>query len=120
VRNSKGTVVWVLVSVVLAVTALGVAVLGFGLDERTSPVIITVFAMFSALLPSVLALLKVDQVHQDVANGHLSERVTEATEKAIENKGVLTREGPVVAAQLATIQALLEKHNQGKDGIPDG
>jgi hypothetical protein len=106
------SLLWVLVSIVLGIVALGVAVIGFGLDESTSPIIVTILGIFSASIPSILALVKVSQVHTELTNGNLKANVQEATENAIENKQVLTRDGPVVAAQLATIETLLQERKK--------
>jgi hypothetical protein len=104
----KSTILWVIVTIIGAVAAVTIAGIAFGLDEKTTPIVVTVLGIAASVLPSVLALIKVDQVHTEVTNGNMERKILAGAEKAIENKEVLTRDGPVVSTQLAAIQHLLE------------
>jgi hypothetical protein len=74
----KGAIIWAVVSLGLGALGLGIGALKYGVDESTSPIIVTILTVLSATLPSILALLKVDNVQAKMENGAMTAKVAEA------------------------------------------
>lgn len=106
--NGKGKApLYALVATALFVTAAVVLVL-FADPENQSTVV--VIGMIVSTLPSLVASFFAERASRDVRNGVLTEKVREGTVQAIQEEGVLVRNGPVVSTELAALSALLRQN----------
>jgi hypothetical protein len=90
---------------------VGLAVSGGGLNSNATPIVVSMLAIVSSTVPSILALVKVESVHNDLKNGLLVDKAQEGAEKAIISQNVVTRDGPTVAATLAALSQVLQSNN---------
>jgi hypothetical protein len=65
-------------------------------------------ALAISTLPSLVGSLFAERASRDIRNGVVVEQTRQGAAQAIEEKGVVVRQGPVVNAQIAALHALVE------------
>jgi hypothetical protein len=104
----------ILGAVVALVGTVGAVIVGVslstGIGSDTTPILAGLLAIVGSTVPSILSLVKVEQVSNDIRNGVVTEKAKEGAKQALVEHGVVTRDGPVVAAQLAALQQTLESN----------
>lgn len=78
-RGKTVTIVAATVSLIFFVTALifGLSIAG-RLDSRSVPLVTALLALIGTTVPSILALYKSEQNHQELMNGVIIDKVTDA------------------------------------------
>ena len=66
---------------VVAAMIVGVAFSPGGFSTATTPVVVSILGICASTVPSVLALLKADEVHKDMHNGVITDKVREALDE---------------------------------------
>lgn len=99
--------------VLLIVTILGAvatfSLTGDGLTEnQRNLAFITILGLVGNAVPSILALLKSEATQNDIRNGVVIDKV----KQAIDEKQVVTRDGPAVNLGMAALAKLLEQNMQ--------
>lgn len=99
-------------AVVMLLAGAGVVVSGNGGKNDGSLLV----GLVVTTIPSLIAAGYAERTSRDVRNGTVTEKARQGTRKAIEEAGVVTRDGPVVeaaltsqAASTAALTALLER-----------
>lgn len=64
-------------------------------------------ALVVANLPTLVAAIASEQAARDIRNGTVSRKAKEGAMQAIDESGVMLRDGPVANAQLAALNATL-------------
>jgi hypothetical protein len=103
-------------AVVAVIATTGAVIVGVafssGMSSDTTPILAGLLAIVGSTVPSILSLVKVEQVSNDIRNGVVTEKARQGAEQAIENKGVVTRGGPVVLAEIDALKALVQTNNE--------
>lgn len=104
-RISVTTIVLAVVSLALIAAGLffGLAVTNH-LDSESTPILTVVLGFLATTITSIIALGKVDSISHDLRNGLIENKVG----NAIDNKQVITRDGPAVTTTMAALIKLLE------------
>jgi hypothetical protein len=90
---------------------VGTAISG-GIDSNSTPILAGFLAVIGSTVPSVLALIKVESVSNDIRDGVVEEKVRLGTTKAIEETMVVTRNGPAVMAEIEALRSIVASNNQ--------
>jgi hypothetical protein len=110
------------ISIIAAVSLVGLAIVALifvHLDDRTTPVFLSVIGLIVTTVPSLIAAAYAERVSKDVRNGVVEDKVRTATKDALAEHGVVTRDGPFVAASTeALLRLLQETHDRAQDGSP--
>jgi hypothetical protein len=102
-------------AIVAMLATLGAVIVGVtvaGTDSFNAPILAGFLAIVGSTVPSVLALIKVESVSNDIRNGVVVDKAREGAEQAIENKQVVTRNGPAVLAEIDALKALVQSNNE--------
>lgn len=96
-----------LVSLIAIAAGLLIALVGSGadLDERTTPLVLTVLGFIGTITTSLVTLLYSQKTNQAVQGGALVEQTKQGTHEALREANIVTRDGPTVTAQLAALDA---------------
>jgi hypothetical protein len=110
---------------VVAIIAMAAAVIvgvafSSGMNSDTTPILAGLLAIVGSTVPSILSLVKVNQVSNDIRNGVVTEKAREGAEQAIDNKNVITRNGPVVMAEVEALRALVATNNRILEHLVQG
>ena len=109
--KSRLTIVGAVVGIIL-VLITGIVILA-GTGENISAgakqvIITTLLANVFTVIPAILALSKTEQVHHDLKNGLIEDKVS----NALESHGVVTRDGPAVDLTMRALTTLLEQNQR--------
>lgn len=96
---------------------IGIGFVGHGYDNSTTPIIATVVGMIGTTVPAMLALLKVEQTHNDLKNGLVTSKVKDALEETGVTDAAQTGNQTTPAA-LHALTLLLEAQTQRDAGKP--
>jgi hypothetical protein len=103
---------------------LAVVILSQGLSENARMIVIaSIFSAVAAAIPGVLALYKSEATQHDIRNGVITSKVAEAIQhpdvqeavkttisNVIDDKQVVTRDGPSVTLAMEALAALLRQN----------
>jgi hypothetical protein len=114
-------------AVVALVAILGAIIVGVsvteGIDSTSTPILAGLLAVISSTIPSILALIKVEQVHNDIKNGVVQDKVKAGTIQALREENIVTRDGPMSTTALDALAEILKatKGNSTKlDNLQEG
>ncbi len=80
--------------VVLLISAMTLLVT-VDVERQTTPAFVTILGLLVTSIPSLFAAAFAERAARDIRNGVVRESVKEATAQVIDEKKVLTREGPI-------------------------
>lgn len=98
---------WASVVVIVVLIGAAVALVLFSNPDQ-APATATILAIIVAALPGAVAAIFAERASRDMRNGVVAEKAFQGAAAAIDAKQVMTRTGPVVTAELAALQRLLE------------
>jgi hypothetical protein len=78
--------------------------LGWHLDANSTPILTVVLGFLATTVASLVAIIKVDSISHELRNGLIETKVN----NAIDNKQVVTRDGPVVTSATNALIKILE------------
>lgn len=106
-RIGKTPILVALVSLVAIAAGLVLAILGVGveLDEHSTPLVLTVLGFVGTITTNLVILLRVDRTDRAMQDGTIVDKAREGTHIALQEAEVVTRHGPTVTAQLASLDA---------------
>ena len=114
-------------AVVALVAILGAIIVGVsvteGIDSTSTPILAGLLAVISSTIPSILALIKVEQVHNDIKNGVVQDKVKAGTIQALREENIVTRDGPMSTTAIDALAEILKatKGNATKlDNLKEG
>lgn len=108
----------------MVVVLVGVLAFTDSLDDRATPLVVSLLGMVATIVPGLVAATYSERASRDIRNGTVVEKAREgavralhdpqaqavirhAAGEALEDKQVVTRVGPVVTAELAALTQLL-------------
>lgn len=93
----------------LAIVAAVVVALSItkALDNRSTPLVVTLLSIVGTAFPALVAAAYSERAARDIRNGVVREQVRRGSREAIRDEQVVTRDGPVVTAELAALTELL-------------
>lgn len=98
------------VSLLAAVSLIGIAVVALifvHLDDRTTPVFLSLIGLIVTTVPSLIAAAYAERVSKDVRNGVVEAKTKTAVKEALNEHQVVTRDGPFVAASTEALLRVL-------------
>lgn len=112
--GNRGPVLGAVVALVALISMLvaGIVITG-KLDDNSTPLLVTILGLVAATIPSILALLKVQDVQHDIRNGVMEERVRRGSQRALtETLGEkpIVLQGDTIAESL--VKMLEERANE--------
>lgn len=78
------------------------------LDEKSTPLVVTIIGLVASTIPSLLAMLYAGRASSDLRNGTVVEKVKQGTAEVLQETGVVTRTGPTATATTAALAAQTE------------
>lgn len=93
----------VMLAVIAAGLFLGLAVTDH-LDSNSTPILTVVLGFLATTVASLVGIMKVDSISHELRNGLIESKVN----SAIDNKQVVTRDGPVVTSATQALIKILE------------
>lgn len=106
VPRVSGIVGVVAVLSVVAAVIVALSITG-SLNNRSTPLVVTLLSVVSTTIPALLAMAYSERAARDIRNGVVREQVRRGSREAIRDEQVITRDGPVVTAELAALTELL-------------
>jgi hypothetical protein len=97
----------------LVLTASVVLIALERVDARTEHVTLIV-GLLVAQIPAMLASVYAERNHRSITNGVITKKAKEGATQAIQEQEVVTRNGPVVSAELQALQQILREVRSGK------
>lgn len=114
-------------AIVALVAIVGAIIVGVsvteGIDSASTPILAGLLAVISSTIPSILALIKVEQVHNDIKNGVVQEKARAGAVEALQAERIVTRDGPLSTTAIEALAEILKatKANGEKlDTIKEG
>lgn len=92
-------------AVVFVVTGAGLAVFAPENNQNAAMLI----ALLVSTLPSLVAALFAERSSRDIRNGVMTEKAREGASQAIQEHGVVTRDGPAATASIQALTELLKQ-----------
>lgn len=101
---------------------IGVLAVTGSLDDRATPLVVSLVGMVVAVVPATLGAVFSERASRDIRNGTVAAKAREGAVQAIREEQVLTRTGPVVTAEVAALSELVQINRRIRDALegPEG
>lgn len=96
----------------IVIMVIAAVVLVLFANPATAPSLSVVIGLLVTTVPSLVAAVFSERAAKDIRNGVLTEKVVKGTKQALQEHGVVVRDGPAATAALTALAQILEKNTQ--------